>query len=73
MVAADAKTADPLQRIRSEYLAIPGLHLTKPQVQRLWGLDPIRCDALLKTLIEVKFLTRTDGAQYVSADGSVDR
>jgi hypothetical protein len=68
MLAADAKLAASLQRIRSEYLEIPGLHLTKPQVQRLWGLDPIRCDALLETLIEAKFLKRTLGAQYVRAD-----
>jgi hypothetical protein len=70
MVAADAKTADPLQRIRSEYLEIPGLHLTKPQMQRLWGLDPTRCDALLEKLIDVKFLKRTHDAQYVRADAN---
>jgi hypothetical protein len=70
MVTADAKTADPLQRIRSEYLEIPSLHLTKPQVQRLCGLDPTKCDALLDTLIDVKFLKRTHGAQYVRADAS---
>ena len=70
MVAADRKIADCLQRIRSEYLEMPTLHLTKPQVQRLSGLDPIRCDALLETLIEVKFLKRTHGSQYVRADAS---
>jgi hypothetical protein len=70
MLPAKVKTADSLQRIRAEYLEIPGLRLTKPQVQRLWALDPARCDALLETLIDVKFLTRTHGAQYVRADGS---
>ena len=30
---------DWLQLIRAEYHEIPGLHLTKPQVQRLWNLD----------------------------------
>jgi hypothetical protein len=69
VLATDAKLVVSLERIRAEYLDIPGLRLTKAQVQRLWGLDPIRCDALLETLIEVKFLTRTHGAQYVRADG----
>ena len=70
MLVTDGKLTASLQRIRSEYLEIPGLHLTRPQVQRLWGLDPIGCDALLETLIEANFLKRTDGAQYVRADGS---
>jgi hypothetical protein len=39
MLAADATVADWLQLIQSEYREIPGLHLTKPQVQRLWGLE----------------------------------
>jgi hypothetical protein len=68
MLAADVKIADSLQLIRSEYLEIPGLKLTKPQVQRLWGLDPTRCDALLEALVDVKFLKCTRGAQYVRAD-----
>ena len=68
MLATDATVTDWLQLIRSEYLEIPGLHLTKPQVQRLWGLDPIRCDDLLDTLIDGRFLRRTCAGQYVRAD-----
>jgi hypothetical protein len=70
MPATDTKLTAALQRIRSEYLESPTLHLTKPQVQRLWGLDPVGCDALLEMLIDVKFLKRTHGAQYARADGS---
>ena len=68
MLAADATLADWLQLIQSEYREIPGLHLTKPQVQRFWGLDPVRCDSLLDALVDARFLkrTRTDG--YVRAD-----
>jgi hypothetical protein len=49
MVVREA-VRDWLQIIQGEYLEMPGLQLTKPQVQRLWGLDPATCDALLDTL-----------------------
>ena len=57
-----------LQLIQAEYREIPGLHLTKPQVQRLWGLDPVTCDALLSTLEDVKFLRKTQNNGYVRRD-----
>lgn len=57
-----------LQLIRAEYQEIPGLHLTKPQVQRLWGLDAVTCDALLSALEDVKFLRRTQNNAYVRRD-----
>jgi hypothetical protein len=59
---------DWLQLIQAEYRAIPRLHLTKPQVQRLWGLDPVTCDALLSTLEDVKFLRKTQNNGYVRRD-----
>ena len=68
MLAADATVADWLQLIQSEYLEIPGLHLTKPQVQRLWGLDPVRCDSLLDALVDARFLKRTPTNGYMRAD-----
>lgn len=45
-----------LDRIRGEYLELPGLKLTSPQAQRLWRLRERECEALLGALIEVKFL-----------------
>lgn len=68
MLTADAHIADRLTLIRAEYLEIPGLHLTKPQVQRLWGLDDVTAEALLSALIDVKFLRRTQRNAYVRAD-----
>jgi hypothetical protein len=47
---------------------MPGLHLTKEQARRLWGLDTPTCEALLDTLVHVDFLRRTRGAEYVRAD-----
>ena len=69
MIAAQTTVADWIQLIRSEYLEIPGLNLTRRQVQRLWGLDTVTCDALLEALMEVRFLRRTHAGSYVRSDG----
>ena len=66
--------ADPnewLPIIQGEYLEMPGLHLTKPQVQRLWGLDAASCDAVVDALEAARFLKRTERYGYVLADGSI--
>jgi hypothetical protein len=68
MLAPDTHITDWLQLIRAEYLEIPGLCLTKPQVQRLWGLDPVTSEMLLAALVDVKFLKRTPKDAYVRAD-----
>jgi hypothetical protein len=68
MFDADTHIADWVQLIRAEYLEIPGLRLTKPQVERLWGLDHVTSDALLSALVDVKFLRRTRQDAYVRAD-----
>jgi hypothetical protein len=60
---------DWLALIRSEFLEIPGLHLTKPQVQRLWGIDTMTCDALLEALVDARFLRRTHTGAYARLDG----
>jgi hypothetical protein len=70
MIAAQQTIADWLHLIRSEYLEIPGLNLTRQQVQRLWSLDAATCDALLDALLAGKFLKLTDHGAYVRADGS---
>jgi hypothetical protein len=56
---------DWLQLIRGEYLEMPGLRLTKQQVQRLWGLDSVMCEALLAALVDVGFLRCTRDQTYV--------
>jgi hypothetical protein len=72
MVAAQTDTtfADWIHLVRAEYLEIPGLHLTRRQVERLWGLDSATCDVVLDSLMETGFLRRTTAGAYVrSADG----
>ena len=57
-----------LHIIQDEFTEIPGLNLTRPQVQRLWGLDRPTCDALLGALIDGHFLRRTDSGTYVRVE-----
>ena len=65
---AQRPSPDWLDLIRAEYLEIAGLHLTKSQAQRLWGLDELTCDALLAALVEVGFLKQTPSGGYIRAD-----
>ena len=56
-------TAHILQRIKSEYIEMPGLALRPEQVQRLCGVDGASCQTVLETLVETGFLSkRSDGA-----------
>jgi DNA-binding GntR family transcriptional regulator len=50
-----------LARIRAEYLEMPGLRLTIPQVQRLFGSDRAPCEDALDRLVEQRFLYQHDG------------
>jgi hypothetical protein len=52
-----------VQRIRAEYLEMPGLSLRPEQVQRLCGMDSALCERVLDALVESGFLSRrADGA-----------
>ena len=55
-----------LNRIRAEYLEMPGLRLTREQMQRLCGVEPTICQMVLDTLVETRFL-------YIKADGTYAR
>jgi hypothetical protein len=57
-----------LLRIQGEYLEMPGLRLTPPQAQRLWGLDRSECETLMSVLVDARFLARTDDGSYVRLD-----
>ena len=53
-----------LSRIRGEYLEMPGLRLTVPQVQRLCGGEGPSCQAVLDLLVEEGFLCRKPDGSY---------
>jgi hypothetical protein len=54
-----------LQRILREYEEQPGLRLTSPQAQRLWGLDGPTCGAALTLLVDTGVLQRTPDGRFV--------
>jgi hypothetical protein len=48
-----------VQRVRSEFLEMPGLRLTPEQAGRLWGLEGELCRAVIDALVAESFLRRT--------------
>ena len=58
---------DWLRLVQAEYQEMPGLNLTKPQVQRLWGFDEVTCSEVLGTLEDERFLKRTPRNAYILA------
>jgi hypothetical protein len=54
--------------IQGEFQEMPGLHLTKRQVKKLWGLEESMCDVLLERLQNVHFLRMTSDGRYVLED-----
>ena len=57
-----------LKLVRAEFLEIPGMQLTRRQIQRMWGLDDRLCDAVLGALTESHFLQMKSDGHYIRAD-----
>jgi len=57
-----------LLRIQAEYREMPGLSLTRGQMQRLWGFDPAACDEIIDALVAAQVLRATRSGSYVSFD-----
>jgi hypothetical protein len=53
-----------LNRVRSEYIEMPGLTLKSEQVQRLCGIDGTACTVVLEALVDAGFLTLRDDGSY---------
>jgi len=68
MTSVETPVTQWLQIVRKEFQEIPGQKLTKPQVQRLWGLDQDTCEVLVEALVQARFLTRTSTGAYGRAD-----
>jgi hypothetical protein len=58
-----------VERVRCEFLEMPGLRLTLPQAARLWGLDLPSCEAVMDVLIRNEFLRRTPTGAVTRARG----
>jgi hypothetical protein len=53
-----------VERLRAEFLEMPGLRLTPRQIQRLCGVEGTVCRAALDRLTEEKFLSVTENGAY---------
>jgi hypothetical protein len=59
-----------VERLRAEFLEMPGLRLTAQQVHRLCGVDQDACRAVLDVLVSEKFLcAKPDGTYARLTDG----
>ena len=65
-VTTGHRACEMLQIILSEYREMPCLSLTKPQMQRLWGLESFVCEALVDALVAASVLRRTASGAYVA-------
>jgi hypothetical protein len=62
---------DVLNRLRAEYLEMPGLRLKPEQVQRLCGIERTMCQLVLDSLLTSKFLcAKPDGTYARVTDGA---
>jgi hypothetical protein len=62
---------DVLNRLRAEFLEMPGLRLKPEQVQRLCGVERTICQIVLDLLVNETFLcVKADGAYTRVTDGA---
>ena len=54
-----------LDRIRAEYLEMPGMKLTTAQLQRLCGVEQTMCTRVLDALVKAQFLALNSDGTYV--------
>jgi DNA-binding IclR family transcriptional regulator len=69
IVAANPTDLDAL-RLRNEFLEMPGLTISVPQVARILGLRAEHAAAILETLASERFLTQTPTGSYQRACAS---
>jgi hypothetical protein len=55
---------EALNRVRAEFLEMPGMYLRVEQVQRLCGVERGLCQAVLDSLVDAKYLGVSPGGQY---------
>jgi hypothetical protein len=56
-----------LERVRGEFLEMPGLRLTPAQAARLWHLDTSVCEQVIDRLVRTSFLRWTSCGALVRA------
>jgi hypothetical protein len=56
MLASEEAVTAWTDRVRAEYLEMPGLTLTRWQMRRFWLLDESLCNAIVDVLVASGFL-----------------
>jgi len=59
-----------IERLRAEFIEMPGLRLTAKQVQRLCGVEETLCQAVLDALVDARFLCLEDGIYGRTSDAA---
>ena len=63
-----------VERLRAEFLEMPGLRLTLTQIHRFCGLERSVCSAALEALVKERFLcANADGTYARLTDGDSSR
>jgi hypothetical protein len=63
------RVQEVVERIRGEFLEMPGLRLTLAQAGRMWRLDEGACEAVLVALVDSRFLAKTRDGAFIRQDG----
>jgi hypothetical protein len=65
MVSLQPRVVRFIEIVQSEYREMPGLQLTRHQMQRFLGIDVLTCQAVIDELERQRFLRRTPKDAYV--------
>lgn len=66
MVQDETGVTERLRVIQAEYREMPGMSLTKAQMQRLWGLEAFVCDAMVDALVAAGVLRAGRNGAYLA-------
>ena len=62
-----------VNRVRSEFIEMPGLQLTLPQAARLWGMEMPACQSVIDALVETRFLRWTPRGTVIRGEAPSSR
>ena len=57
-----------VNRVRNEFVEVPGLRLTMAQAMRLWGLEQDECQQVISALVAASFLRLNARGQILRED-----
>jgi hypothetical protein len=58
-------TRELARRVRADYEEMPGLSVTLAQGQRLWSADVRDCEAVVESLVAMRYLRVTTQGRYI--------